>query len=359
MLKRALSVVVGGVMLAAVGWPVWPVLGQLVGQPTGDMPGALIVFPKVLVDQNKGIDTVIQLSNAEGSLTDPVPSGEPATQVQCFYVDDKCVEKNWVFRLTPGQPTGWVASEGSPALANPTFENGAPPVVPVNGRWLGELKCYVLDELGFPAPRNNLVGAATIYKHVAGETLDVESYNGIGFRAVANESAFTDEVLCLGGEESDECPFGAEYVGCAGVLLLDHRFDESAARDLSDNSSLRTGISIVPCTEDILHQRAFSRALQLLVYNEFEQRFSVTSSLTCRLDAYLRDLSFAPVFDAAVQGTVAGQTRIRSATGDGLLAIATEYRTDAAGDKGSGAFHLSQFGSAIQDLVTVVPPPTD
>src|SRR5512139_2067074 len=129
MLKRALSVVVGGVVLAGVAGPAGPALGQTAAFPTVDRPAALIVFPKVVYDSKNGIDTVIQLSNAEGALAAPCVSCEP-TLVHCLYTwagvpgrtEQRCEERDFWFRLTQGMPIGWRVSEGLPSWSQGTGE---------------------------------------------------------------------------------------------------------------------------------------------------------------------------------------------------------------------------------------------
>jgi hypothetical protein len=359
MLKRALSVVVGGVVLAGLAGPVELALAQDINHPAPDEPAAVVVCPKVMADQNATIDTVIQLTNVEGT---GVPQGESSpspTDVHCFWVDSQCNEVDHGFALTHGQPTGWTALRGGFPLDQPSYQNGMPGVaLDAQGRFTGELKCYVFDSsTDTPLPRNNLVAAATIYNHKPGQSLDVQSYECIGLRAVAEvgEGLFDDDVLCLGAPDDAGCE--QEYVGCWGTLILDQRFDVDPKADGSDNTSLRTSLTVVPCTENLATQQSQFRILQMLVYNEFEQRFSLAHQFSCRLDSYLPDLTFAPVFSAAVQGTASGQTRIRDANGGGLLAIASEMRTDKAGDAGTAAYHLSGTGSSLQDTITVFPAP--
>ena len=55
--------------------------------------------------------------------------------------------------------------------------------------------------------------------------LDVAKYNAIG--VIGNENNDGDNVLCLGGEPSEECPNGAEYDACPQVWIANH-FAEGA-----------------------------------------------------------------------------------------------------------------------------------
>jgi hypothetical protein len=82
----------------------------------------------------------------------------------------------------------------------------------------------------------------------------------------------------------------------------------------------------------------------MLVFNEFEQRFSLSERVECYRELLLRDVSI--LYEAGVQGTFAGQTIFRGvAEGDpadggfGILGIA-ENNTDV----GSTAYNVIYSG---------------
>ena len=241
MLKRTLAVVAGGVAVAGL-WGVGPAAAADGAFPAVDRPAAYMVFPKIVVDQAAKLDTMIQISNADGALGSGCQSCPPIW-VHCFYVKEissACRGENFWFRMTPGQPVGWLASEGTDVWS---AGDPVPPVQLVDGKFLGELKCYVSNEDGTPDYQNALVGAATTFQYDAvGQILDTRSYNGIGFRAL-NASAATDLTLVL-----SDGP-GGEYDHCSLQLGLNHRFDVKPRADLSDNSSLTTSITLVPCSD--------------------------------------------------------------------------------------------------------------
>jgi hypothetical protein len=99
--------------------------------------------------------------------------------------------------------------------------------------------------------------------------------------------------------------------------------------------------------------------LQILVYNEFEQRFSTSTTVGCFRESRLSNLDRRPgqentsIFNVNVQGTFAGQTVIRpvlSGSGDpgnGVLAVVEEYRQTQAGLR-SAAFNVHWRGDKTQ-----------
>jgi hypothetical protein len=98
----------------------------------------------------------------------------------------------------------------------------------------------------------------------------VAKYNAIG--VIGNENNDGDNVLCLGGEPSEECPNGAEYDACPQVWIANH-FAEGApnpttrrlGRDDVDRScrARRTSRTQAPETVTIV----------INVWNEFETAF--------------------------------------------------------------------------------------
>ena len=117
-----------------------------------------------------------------------------------------------------------------------------------------------------------------------------------------------NDILCLGGAEpTEECPI-AEYEGCPNVLILNHLFDNL---DPPVGESVRTRLTVVPCSEDFLNQALVKTTLQFLVFNEFEQRFSASRRFDCLFSTILSDIDtrLGPdddqfsIFNAVVQGT--------------------------------------------------------
>jgi hypothetical protein len=98
----------------------------------------------------------------------------------------------------------------------------------------------------------------------------------------------------------------------------------------------------------------------MLIFNEFEQRFSSSATVECYRNTTLADIDTQPgpggdsfsIFAAGVQGTLTGQTRIggvRGAPGRlgyGLIGVACEqYRETAGGPVlATTAFNLHHDG---------------
>ncbi len=108
-----------------------------------------------------------------------------------------------------------------------------------------------------------------------------------------------------------------------------------------------TEITMVPCTQDFEEgipgpgegTGPASTQVQFLVFNEFEQRFSTSTTLTCFSELPLSAIDTSQpersIFSAGVGGTLTGQTRMRGAIsstvggkarGNTLVAIAEEFR---------------------------------
>jgi len=339
-------------------------------------PAAIVVFPKVLVSQiaapGPNIDTVIQLTNTApsrctgganaGSVCTanadcPPSTGTPPTtgtcagtpvSVRCFLVnanghctndptiicnpDDNAVvnvcgpfgscqatwvETDFAFTLSPSQPTFWTVGLGR-------LDLGVPPA-PENPM-RGELKCVEVDSNGKPVDTNDLKGEATIEAVSTAPTVDMRGYNGIGIEAIAGAND-NDNTLVL-GQEYDPCP---------NVLVVDHFFDDAV--DPVTGLTIRSQLTLVPCSEDFNFQAPITTTVQYLVFNEFEQRFSTSRPLTCFSERPLSDIDTkagpgddqVSIFNVNVEGTLTGQTLVRGVADDattyghGLLGVTEEF----------------------------------
>jgi hypothetical protein len=344
---------------AAVGLVLSPMAQAATYSDTG---AAVLIWPKIVVDASR--DTVVSITNQSAQQR----------AAHCFYVNGnpRCentggvcdsaldceengffaacvpgwIEINFDIILTPDQPLAWSAerglsSGGSPgqSLADgkvpcpggfldtcPFADTNAGTRVPPVGEspFVGELKCIEVDRITrLPAActgtacRNDLEGAATITKVEFGQ-IDTQKYNAVGLRTAALNNG--DNVLVIGGEADD-----AEYQPCPSVLVFNHLFD-FAIDPISGLWEAHSELSLVPCTQDLLLQAVPHVTAQFLVYNEFEQRLSTSRPVDCllttpisRIDTSQPDRS---IFNAALQGTVAGQTRITGVNG-GLIGSAT------------------------------------
>jgi len=226
-------------------------------------------------------------------------------------------------------------------------------------RFVGELKCIAIDESGVPVPRNDLKGEALLETSVGADglveaNLDVASYNAIGIQATGIVSG-DPNVLTLGGD-----PAVAEYNGCPNFLILNHFFEDADDPVPGSSSEIQTNVVFVPCSEDLLRQIPGAAVVQYLVFNEFEQRFSTSKSVTCFQDTRLCKLDTPDcsrsIFNVNTAGTLTGQTRInpigKAPLPSGLLGIAVESHVND--QTRSAAFNLHMQGARdAADTITI------
>ena len=388
-------------------------VGAARAEVASDQAAAILVFPKILVDTSKPaqtkrgpVDTLIRVSN----------TSERPISMYCFYVNanghcsnsDKTIcdpydrtapnpcespavceagwrESDFVVYMTPRQPVAWLASKGASSCSDDT--SGVPcfplavsghlnRVQPVpEDPFIGELKCIAVDDNVVPVERNDLKGEAEIIRsETAPDVIDVEAYNAVGIPAIpgTNDGGTTLVLgggLCVGGSKpgstctsATACPGGrcsAEYSGCPNILIVDHFFD--GVVDPVSNATVSTRLTLVPCSEDFESQSPVPIKVQFLVFNEFEQRFSTSNSVTCFREFKLIDIDGSDntrsIFSAAVSGTLSGQTRLRGVIGSNprfgytLLGIAEEFRDGG----GTAAVNLHFSGSRPQSDFVYLP----
>ncbi len=385
----------GGVFLGA---------GVATADVTSDRPAAILVFPKlisstaedtILTQAGDVIDTTIQLTN----------TSDQEVFLRCFYVnanshcsndeervcnatsdcqvggpggtcDPGWIEVDFEVTLTPYQPLVWNLSDGQSVLpctdapcnvagVNYTNVGSIPPAN--EDPFMGELKCIQVGPNNEPVDRNDVKGEATIVTIRPSpvgtqRSLDARGYNAVGIQAIAG-AVDADNTLRL----------GEEYNGCPSYLILDHFFDDAV--EPINGSYVKTHLTLVPCSQNFELQSTFPTTVQLLVYNEFEQRFSASQPLDCFKEYELcalgtgRDRPFTgpdsvdpayescqrSVFSAFVSGTLSGQTRIRGVDdgseehGNGLIGVAEEFHrgnADSLRDiTSTAAFNLHQSGT--------------
>lgn len=400
----------GWAVALAATWVFSP--GQASADIDPDKMAALLIYPKIQYDSTAGKDTVIRLTNTNSTQ---------AILAHCFYLDANshcrggtndrgictgnpglctgggiCVpgwiETDFRINLTAGQPIEWLASEGLAdsnlplqfgiCTGNPFFSCGSDsdcarfnagrctqsnvgtriPRVPEDS-FVGELKCIAIDSNGIPVPRNELKGEAilTVYDGgaatAAAATYDTASYNAIGVQATGASTGAANELI-LGGPDP-------EYNGCPNYLIMNHFFDDVEQPVPNTEATIRTSLVLVPCSEDLLRQIPGSAVVQFLIFNEFEQRFSTSRSVTCYEEIDLCnivspncDLS---IFNAGVSGTVVGQTRMQAIASPALpgvpsaiLGIGIQRHIGSRGETRSAAFNLHQQGSRnAADIITI------
>jgi hypothetical protein len=312
---------------------------------TSEKAASILVFPKITVNSNN--DTIILLANTSNSMihahcnyvdarTFDVITGAPCPR-QSATCAPSWQETDFDIWLTKQQPTHWVVGKGR--LDDPTdgFGNDGsgfdPGRVPPKGNFEGELKCVEVTASGEPVTGNHLKGEAVL-KAISGDT---SKYNAIGIEG--NPDAQPVNPLLLDGNIYNACP---------AKLWLNHiaQFaSDPLASSYNDglNSSTTTELTLVPCAEDFENQIPKSVTVQFLIYNEFEERFSASTTVTCYLSVTLSDIDSAnnptrSVFSRPVLGTDVAMTEITpvvSATGESGGVIGIARRTVTINTTGS------------------------
>lgn len=379
-MRRAVLTGAAGAVIALL------TLGAARADVASDRPGAILIFPKIVVDTS-GVfgpptDTEIQLTNTSNSVisarcvllpTTSYCSNNPA--MACTAEGEAvtprctgggvCVQKcgspvDFRMTLTKRQPITWKVSEGLnpfPCDGLNTFchdnqsnkgNDGSLSSIPpaTDNPFFGEMKCVEVDPtnfqptIGFNLANNaagDLKGEVTIVSKGSGGSVDAREYNAIALESTANvDDAHinnSDDTLVVGGAN-------AEYNGCPNVLILNHFFDDATVNTHRNTSSstVTTDLTVIPCGEDLSGVVPPSPiTLQFLVFNEFEQRFSTSTSFSCWRELQLSDIdtrvgpfgNSQSIFNVNVEGTLSGQTRIRSVggsnTGNTILGIAEEF----------------------------------
>jgi hypothetical protein len=302
-----------------------------------------------------GIDTIVQLTNTSEFLT----------KVLCFYTNANghcsnaedvictdanfrqvcplgglCVpgwqETDFHLTLTKRQPISWSVNSGAQELPLDTMpgqnsqnnEGSIPPVTETP--FTGELFCVQLTtDTEVPTDRNDLKGEASVVKTIV-DAIDVRKYNAIGIKAIENRQDGVPGVLNIGGPDAeygvfDETEDPPRFVGCPNILTVNHFFDGAnvVTHDESVQGTVHSDLTLVPCARDYLLQIPESATVQFLVFNEFEQRFSTSTSLRCYKETRLSDIDTRPgpegdafsIFSVGVQGSITGYSRLRSVAG--------------------------------------------
>ena len=208
-----------------------------------------------------------------------------------------------------------------------------------------------------PVERNVLVGTATLgQRRSADDSLaDAAPYNAIGIPARVG-AGNGDDTLVLGGPSP-------EYDACPNFSVIPHFFDgalEPAAR----TSSISTTLVLIPCSDDLAQGLLGEAAVTYEVFNEFEQRFGTSQHLQFQQVSALSAIGGAnpdrSIFNVQVAGTLTGQTRIQTASGSGVLALAIETHRDLSDPTRMrrAAFNTHRLGTRDQMDTFVVPPST-
>jgi len=363
--------------LVAIAVAISPAFAEV----TTERPGSILFFPKVIATGDR--DT-IQISNVSNSMV----------HAHCFYVnaalDSETQEPRWQevdfdIWLTKQQPTHWVVSQGralkpfaqqcdtTTGECNDSglFPGRIPPMPP---DFIGELKCIEVDSSGAPISGNHLKGEATLVVATAEtapggplgmDPLDVgDSSKYSALAVVGLDSNDANNVLCLGGGVSQQCPNGAEYNACPQTTVLDNfasgvatvEQPSASNRQLGPGSFVTTELTIVPCTEDFEHQDPATVTVQFKVTNEFEEPFSTSISVTCWENIELTDINRI-IFNPATVGSRFLQTRMQPATNSdpGFVVVSEEFHNVPALERTArAAFNAHTIGERpTADVITI------
>jgi len=382
---------------------------------TTERGASILAFPKVLADGTA--DTLIQITNISNNMV----------HAQCYYVNaapDVFGNPLWqvtdfTIWLTKQQPTHWQASVGR--FVNPVdntacisggqyipssscdgagIDPGAIP--PTAEGFQGELKCVEVDVAGNPIGGNHLKGEATI---ITADD-DVSKYNAIGIQGTDLAGETGPQLLLNQPNDADGGDPVGQYNACPNALLLNHLADgvtdpvlfangfggtcsvggapcysdadcgasvcNNAPRvlDATDQVDLRsatlTDLTLIPCTQDFENKIPESVTVQFVIWNEFEERFSASTTITCWANFYLFQVDSPndperSVFSFPILGTVAAHTRITPNPDSGaVLGVAGVTRADSQGNLARAAFNIhmegdrfSASGGEITDVITL------
>jgi hypothetical protein len=262
---------------------------------TSEKAASILIFPAVTTADQFGTasDTVIQIANTSNSMVHAhcnyvdASRSDIITGAPCDLPSPSCVaawqETDFDIWLTKQQPTHWVVSTGRRVDPRDGFNNDGsgfdPGHIPPMANFEGELKCVEVTASGEPVAGNHLKGEAEIVLPDEGSG-DIAKYNAIGIEA--NPDATPANPLLLDGNVYNACP---------AKLWLNHAADESdTITDIGALVQNRVGAVLVPCSEDFENQIPKSVTVQFKVYNEFEEVFSASTTVTCFLKTILSDI---------------------------------------------------------------------
>ncbi len=280
---------------------------------TGE-PAALLVFPLITVDGASGIDSLIQLTTADGT----------AVAARCLYENPSASPSLTPFtiRLSANQPVAWRASTGLDAVPG---DGGAVPPLG-SGPFTGVLRCLAADASGTPADRNVLVGSVTIERFSTAATVTVDSarYSATGIDALPG-AVNGDDQLVLGGP-------AAEYTACPASIVLTSFFD-GAVLDLgADGTAQRevsTTLAVVPCAHT--PGGSAGAVLTFAVTDELGVTLTTSRGLQKQLVMPLSRLDTSTpsrsIFSIGARTAPTGLIRI-TPSGGGVLAVAVQTHAD-------------------------------
>ncbi len=347
-------------------------LGASAVRAGSERPAGIIVFPRIEVNSANGVDTLIEIANTNGTspvsllcvYVDATPRCS-ASHLPCSSANDCLVSEtcgpdwstiDFLIQLSQDQALGWRAGQGlpqlpcDPALPNPCpgFNAGTIPPTTTDP-FFGELRCVEVSDVlsATPVAGNDMIGNATVLDSTRP---DAASYTAIGIESTGTNDG--NGVLCLGADVSGECTVG-EYAFCPDVLIYNHFFEGAAVA----GATIENDLTLAPCSEDYTTKDMTTTQVQVIVFNEFEERRCSQFPVQCLTNLRLAD---NPLWSVGVEGSLAGQTRMRSVptsetdVGHKVVGIALERRVND-GTVRSSAHALQYQGIPLQADVIRIP----
>lgn len=375
---------------------------------TTERGASILAFPKVLADGTA--DTIIQITNISNSmvharcyyvnaaLQDPERREGPDNPRLWQEIDFNI----W---LTKQQPTHWRVSTGrfidptddcfEEGVVDPTgcenagIDPGAIPPVPPD--FVGELKCIEVDVSDNPIGGNHLKGEATI-KYGP----DVVKYNAIGIEGTELAGETGNELLLNQPSGTDDVV--GQYNACPETLIVNHFADgvtdpvilamglggtcsiatttscqsdadcpdtetcENASNIAIDpltsqisslTSATVTDLTLIPCQQDFEEQIPGKVKIQFLIYNEFENVFSASTTVECWANFHLFQLTspnnptLSPFHFANLGTTVATSYITPTEDQGGVIGVVGVTRADATSRLTRAAFNIHTQGDRL------------
>lgn len=255
--------------------------------PPQRLPSAVLVYPLIQVEGGgAAVDTRVELVNLTSRPVD----------MKCIYVPARtCSGLDFHVRLTPNQPLSWLASRG---VFNNTSFTAVPPFSAS-----GELKCIVQpDEEGLDR-HNAIQGRAAVFG-ADGQTI---GYSAVGFLRLVDGPL--ENVIPLDGVTYSQCPDEQHFV-----------FQSSTAAAATESE-----IVIAPCSEDLENLVSPPTTVQFEIINEFEQRLSASTIVTCYARRTLRQISQS--FTRATLGSETGHVIVKGVQTPVLAMLVDRFLT--------------------------------
>jgi hypothetical protein len=189
----------------------------------------------------------------------------------------------------------------------------------------------------------------------------VSEYNAIAFQGNPQASSSIGNDISLNLTQTGSSLSG-EFSACPNTLIVNHFADgvadpviDELGRCARGDCPISTELTLVPCQEDLENQVPGRVTLQFQIFNEFEQQFSTSITVTCWLNASLSRIA-SVLTQSGTLGSTTMQTRITPITGNGgVIGVAEENRVDS-NTEGLGTFaafnlHIEGTRSGVDHVV--------